>query len=61
MPPPTGGFTPDDHVRDYGLEDFLERLAQADFTVRLEPARDIPLEWKQAFRLSNNIYVCTKG
>ncbi len=59
--PPAGGFSPDDHVRDYGLEDFLERLAQAGFTVRLEPAREIPPFWKQGFRLSNNIYVCSKG
>lgn len=58
--PPAGGFSPDDHVRDYGLEDFLERLTQAGFTVRLEPAREIPPFWKQGFRLSNNIYVCSR-
>ncbi len=58
--PPPGGFTPDDHIRDYGLPGFLRRLTHAGFAIRHESPRDIPPERKKRFRLSNHIFVCGK-
>lgn len=59
-PPPPEGFTPDDHRREYGLEDFVQRCETAGFTVTVLHAKDMDPELRRRHRLSNHIYRCLR-
>lgn len=58
--PPPGGFTPDDHRREYGLEDFVERAQGAGFRVEVLHAKSLSAAIRKRFRTSNHVYRCTK-
>jgi len=58
--PPPEGFTPDDHRREYGLQEFVGMCREAGFDVELLHARDIDPELRARHVLSNHIYRCVR-
>lgn len=58
--PPAGGFTPNDHRREYGMEEFISLTRQAGFTAEVLHVKALDSGLRARYRLSNHIYRCRR-